>query len=121
MGSQAPPPPRPLKRPALTTGGWAFSDERPDPIFEAKDLRQVYDLLSPGYKGRCTAPLLVDTVSRTIVSNESSDIVRMLGTVQFSRSAKGRRCLYPPALAADIDLVNDWVYSKVNNGVLVAT
>uniref|UniRef100_A0A7S1JF65 GST C-terminal domain-containing protein n=1 Tax=Eutreptiella gymnastica TaxID=73025 RepID=A0A7S1JF65_9EUGL len=99
-------------------GGWAFSEDRPDPIYGAQDLRQVYDQLVPGgYKGRCTAPLLIDTVSQTIVSNESSAIVRMLGTLRFSSSAKGLRDLYPPALADKIDAVNDWVYPKINNGV----
>lgn len=45
------------------------------------DLREVYDLLSPGYRGRCTAPVLVDRKSRRIVNNESSDLVRMLNAL----------------------------------------
>jgi glutathionyl-hydroquinone reductase len=47
------------------------------------DLREVYDLLSPGgsYRGRCTAPVLVDRKARRLVNNESSDIVRMLNAL----------------------------------------
>lgn len=40
--------------------------------------REIYDLCSPGYRGRCTAPVLIDNKRRRIVNNESSDIIRML-------------------------------------------
>ena len=64
-------------------GGWVF--DRPDPVFGARDLREVYDLgaasssrRGAGYRGRCTAPVLLDRERRVIVSNESRDIVRTL-------------------------------------------
>jgi len=43
----------------------------------------VYDLLTPGggFRGRCTAPVLVDRKARRVVNNESSDIVRMLNAL----------------------------------------
>lgn len=61
-------------------GGWILSSASEDPVFAAKDLREVYDeaCRPEGYRGRCTAPLLVDSVTRRVVSNESRDIVRML-------------------------------------------
>lgn len=65
-------------------GGWAFEagdDKHRDPVFGLNDLREVYDLLSPGYRGRCTAPVLVDRKARRVVSNESSEIVRMLNAL----------------------------------------
>lgn len=69
-------------------GGWAFettndggSSKYRDPVFGLNDLREVYDLLSPGYRGRCTAPVLVDRKARRVVSNESSEIVRMLNAL----------------------------------------
>lgn len=67
-------------------GGWAFekSGKHRDPVFGLSDLREVYDLLTPGgagYRGRCTAPVLVDRKARKCVSNESSEIVRMLNAL----------------------------------------
>jgi putative glutathione S-transferase len=38
----------------------------------------VYELCSPGYRGRCTAPVLVDKRRRRAVNNESSELIRML-------------------------------------------
>jgi putative glutathione S-transferase len=104
----------PLK---ASRGGWAFSPERPDPVHGAKDLWEVYDRLSPGYVGRCTAPLLIDRRSNTVVSNESEAIVRMLAAARFGDSPKGRRDLRPTALAPLIDETNEWVYRQLNNGV----
>ncbi|KAL3930557.1 MAG: hypothetical protein SGBAC_011713, partial [Bacillariaceae sp.] len=58
-------------------GGWVFATP-PVQAPGVSDLRELYETLSPGFQGRCTAPLLVDWKTRQIVSNESSDIVRML-------------------------------------------
>eukprot|EP00798_Chlamydomonas_sp_ICE-L_P000006 gene6-12814_t len=55
-------------------GGWIFNPQSPDPLFNSQDLWQVYDTITPGWKGRCTAPLLVDKKTCKIVSNESADI-----------------------------------------------
>lgn len=49
--------------------------------------REVYELCQPGFRGRCTAPLVVDRHQRRLVSNESSDIVRMLNSFQVRRVA----------------------------------
>jgi len=102
-------------------GGWVFSTQQPDPLRNS-DLRELYDQLNPNYKGRCTAPLLIDKKKRQIVSNESSDIVRMLNRGTFGVSSKkqeenSRMNLYPPDLAAEIDATNQWVYQSLNNGV----
>lgn len=73
--------------------------------------RQVYELCSPGYTGRCTAPLLVDRIQRRIVSNESSGIVRNLNRVRLPGCTDVD--LVPPALQASIDQINELVYDKV--------
>ena len=106
----------PLK---ASRGGWVFDGSRgKDPIFNSRDLFELYNRLSPGFKGRCTAPLLVDRKSKKAVSNESSDIVRMLGEAKFQRKDDGTDVeLYPSQLAAKIDATNDWVYKQLNNGV----
>ena len=49
-----------LDRPEeASRGGWVFTSSSPDPVVGAKDLREVYDVLTGGFRGRCTAPLLV--------------------------------------------------------------
>jgi len=104
-------------------GGWAIDEADPDPLCGAADLRQVYDACTEGgaYRGRCTAPLLVDLYTSSIISNESGDIVRMLNGLDVPApddNAIGRAIeLYPVDLRADIDEVNRWVYEEVNNGV----
>jgi putative glutathione S-transferase len=112
-------------------GGWVF--DRPPPQAEKiRDLRELYDHLSPNnnYQGRCTAPLLVDWKTRQIVSNESKDIVRMLPLLlqaessekqqqqqQPEKNSKVSLDLCPGALASHIDETNEWVYRLLNNGV----
>ena len=96
-------------------GGWVFSAEQPDPLGN-RDLRELYDQLSPGYQGRCTAPLLVDKKTRKIVSNESSDIVRMFNEVMLGRKEKTLQ-LRPEDLEKKIDDTNEWIYHQLNNGV----
>jgi glutathionyl-hydroquinone reductase len=102
-------------------GGWVFSPQQPDPLFGCRDLRELYDKLSPtgAFQGRCTAPLLVDKISKRAVSNESSDIVRMLNAATFQRKDDTPKPfnLYPPDLALEIDSTNEWVYRLLNNGV----
>jgi len=113
-------------------GGWVFGmerDEQKDPLFRSYDLRALYERCSPGYTGRCTAPLLIDKETGVIVSNESEDIVRMLNEVDFGAAAAAAReerssteervnvDLYPPHLQPDIDAANKWIYSGINNGV----
>ena len=102
-------------------GGWIFSSQQPDPLYGCRDLRELYDKLSPtgSYKGRCTAPLLVDKKTKRAVSNESSDIVRMLNAATFQRdtTTNGKNLnLVPPELAAEIETTNEWVYRLLNNG-----
>lgn len=69
--------------------------------------REVYDKLSPGFKGRCTAPLLIDKQNLKPVSNESSSIVRMLGQLQLPGCTGVD--LYPQHLQQQIDALNDKV------------
>ena len=104
-------------------GGWCFDSTDPDPLLNAPDLKAVYDACAEGgsYTGRCTAPLLVDLKTGTIISNESADIIRMLNELDLSAAAASDEDravdLYPPALAAAIDDTNAWTYEQINNGV----
>ncbi|CAM9160868.1 unnamed protein product [Choristocarpus tenellus] len=100
-------------------GGWAFTKKRPDPVFRCNDLREVYETCTPGFKGRCTAPLVVDKKARKIVTNESSQIVRMLNDLDFKDGGEGFQPvdLCPAALEGEVDVLNEHIYEKINNGV----
>ncbi len=101
------------------TRSWAYSegigrDLVPvDGIFE---LHQAYVSADPGYTGRVTVPTLFDKKQWTIVSNESSEIVRMLNT-EFDHLGATPLDLYPEDLRPEIDAFNDRIYATVNNGV----
>jgi len=98
---------------------WRFSDEPgslPDTVNGANELWQVYLLANPKYSGRVTVPTLWDKERRTIVNNESSEIIRMLNSA-FNAFTDDRTDYYPAALREEIDRVNDLVYTTVNNGV----
>ncbi|KAF2738590.1 hypothetical protein EJ04DRAFT_459125 [Polyplosphaeria fusca] len=106
--------------------GWWFSGRRGperDPIYGIKYVRDLYMRADPQYNGRVTVPLLWDKKNQTIVSNESSEIVRMFfeGFDQLlpleMREVNKLNPLIPQYLRADIDEVNGWVYDTVNNGV----
>jgi putative glutathione S-transferase len=73
----------------------------------------VYDKLSPGFRGRCTAPLLIDKKAMRAVSNESSSIVRNLGQLQLP-GCNGID-LYPQELQSQIDSLNEQVCGLVRS------
>jgi glutathionyl-hydroquinone reductase len=78
---------------------------------------ELYNLAQPGYQGRCTVPILWDTQTKTIVNNESADIIEILNG-EFNEFAKNPTVdLYPEAMREIIDSWNDKIYHAVNNGV----
>lgn len=104
--------------PVMTAQGWRFGDypgaDR-DTLNGATYLHELYSSADPGYTGRATVPVLWDKERRTIVNNESADIVRMLDQ-GFGGLASGPE-LYPAALRDEIDALNDYIYPRLNNGV----
>ena len=108
--------------PLMLDKGWAFSTSpgaTPDTVNRKDYLHQVYQKADPAYTGRVTVPVLWDKKSRTIVSNESSEIIRMLNSA-FDDVVKPTLDHYPEALRAEIDAINAAVYDTVNNGVYKA-
>jgi putative glutathione S-transferase len=102
--------------------GWTFAEGEgvvPDPVGGAQYLHEVYTRADPGYTGRVTVPVLWDKATGTIVSNESSEIIRMLNTAFDGIGAKPGD-FYPRALRAEIDGLNERIYGTVNNGVYKA-
>ena len=105
--------------PLMLENGWTFETSDsviPDPIFGARHLHEVYTAAKPDYSGRVTVPVLWDKESGTIVNNESSEIIRFFDNEFDEVGASGPR-FYPPELESDIDAVNEFVYSSINNGV----
>ncbi|UUX49443.1 glutathione S-transferase family protein [Nisaea acidiphila] len=107
--------------PLMGPEGWAFGDDpdgMDDPVNGARYLREVYLAADPRYTGRVSVPVLWDKREGTIVSNESSEILRMFNSA-FDRlpGVNAELDLYPAPLRAEIDRVNDGVYTDINNGV----
>ncbi|MBP1807363.1 glutathione S-transferase family protein [Rubellimicrobium aerolatum] len=99
--------------PELSAQGWRFAE--PEGVTGASFLHEVYTAADPVFTGRATVPVLFDKASRTIVSNESADILRMLND-GFGDLAQGPD-LYPEDLRGDIDELNERIYRRLNNGV----
>src|ERR1700752_5065762 len=99
--------------------GWEFGtampDATPDSVNGKATLAEIYLLADPHYTGRVSVPVFWDKKRHTIVNNESSEIIRMLNSA-FDAFTDARADYYPVALRADIDRMNELVYSTVNNG-----
>ena len=105
--------------PCLTDQGWRFGEypgANRDTLNGATYLHEIYTRADPVYSGRATVPVLWDKQRRTIVNNESADIVRMLNG-SFSKLGTNNINLYPPDLSAEIEALNEPIYRKLNNGV----
>ena len=101
--------------PFMGDQGWSFGDT-PDPVNGRTHLHQVYSAADPSYTGRVTVPVLYDKAAGTIVSNESSEIIRMFNSA-FDAIADPSVDLYPEPLRPAIDEINAVVCDTVNNGV----
>jgi glutathionyl-hydroquinone reductase len=100
--------------------GWRFLPDEPDPINGFTYLSEAYLATDPSFAGRVTVPTLWDIETGRVVSNESADIVRMLNAEFDGVGGDPSVDLYPEALRAEIDAVNDRVYPDINNGVYQA-
>src|SRR5262252_1956500 len=99
--------------------GWWFGTSpgtTPDTVNGARELAEIYLRAEPRYTGRVSVPVLWDKERRTIVNNESAEIIRMLNDA-FGRFTNVRTDYYPLPLRAEIDRINAQVYETVNNGV----
>ena len=100
--------------------GWRYGDAFPgattDQVNGFTWLHEAYRAADPAYTGKVTVPTLWDKTTRTIVNNESSEIIRMFNSA-FDGIGAARGDYYPEALRAEIDRVNELVYTGLNNGV----
>jgi len=103
-------------RPAAGKEGWTFGLE-PEPILGARNMHNVYAAADQKFTGRATVPVLWDLQQRTIVNNESADIIRMLNSAFDGVEGVSQANYYPAQHAQTIDELNDVIYNDVNNGV----
>lgn len=107
--------------PFLPDTGWSFETGEAgatgDRVNRFDHLKQVYCAATTDYAGTITVPVLWDKKQKTIVNNESAEIIRLLNS-EFQQFAENPSLdLYPDDLAAQIDDLNDWIYRDINNGV----
>jgi putative glutathione S-transferase len=103
--------------PLLGPQGWTFGKgETADTVNHKARLSDIYLLADAKYSGKVTVPVLWDKKRRTIVNNESAEIIRMLNSA-FDAYTDVSTDFYPAALRASIDEINGFVYANVNNGV----
>jgi len=100
--------------PHMLEHGWQF--DSPEPLYGFQYAHQLYTKADAKYSGRVTVPILWDKQQHTIVSNESSEIIRMLNSA-FDGLTGNSEDYYPKALRADIDEINAFIYERINNGV----
>ncbi|MGT2907820.1 glutathione S-transferase family protein [Streptococcus dentiloxodontae] len=111
-----------IVHPLMLENGWTF--EPADGVIADTELHsdflyQVYLAAQPDYSGRVTVPVLWDKKTKTIVNNESAEIMRMLNTA-FNDITGNTADYYPADWQADIDAMNDFIYPNINNGVYKA-
>ena len=100
--------------------GWTFAEGEaviPDPIHNAKYMYEVYTAAKSDYSGRVTVPVLWDKKNHTIVSNESSEIIRMFNSAFDEVGGNKEVDFLPEKHLAEIDEWNDFIYPNINNGV----
>lgn len=108
--------------PRLGDQGWRFGgypQSDSDCINNLSYMHEIYTLADPKFTGRATVPVLWDKKTRTIVNNESADILRMFNSA-FSELVSEGPDLYPTDISTAIDELNVFMYRDLNNGVYQA-
>lgn len=108
--------------PFMGEHGWTFAEGKgviADPLIHADYAYELYIKAKPNYTGRVTVPILWDKKTNTIVSNESSEIIRMFNSA-FDEVGALAGNFSPASLLPEIDDINAFVYTTINNGVYKA-
>jgi glutathionyl-hydroquinone reductase len=111
-----------LTDPVMTDHGWRFPDEtgRRDPATGAGYISELYLASDRSYQGRFTLPLLWDTRTQRIVTNDFDQITVQMETEFVAFQRPGAPDLYPAAQRREIDALATLIYHAVNNGVYKA-
>ena len=99
-----------VAHPLMLEHGWEFGEDGPRYLYE------VYQRADPHYSGRVTVPVLWDSETKTIVNNESREIVRMFNLEMRGLGSQGPE-LAPPDRLDEIDAAIDSIFQPINNGV----
>ncbi len=106
--------------PDMLDEGWSFAGDfdgaTGDRLYGSGHAHEIYTRADPGFTGRVTVPILWDRARETIVSNESSEIIRMFNSA-FDGLTGDTQDFWPEDLRAAIEPVNARIYDTVNNGV----
>lgn len=109
--------------PDMLDKGWTFEPDANgatgDTLFGLEYMHQIYTKADPNYSGRVTVPVLWDKERNTIVSNESSEIIRMFNSA-FDGLTGNDQDFWPEEAREPIEAINARVYDTVNNGVYKA-
>ncbi|WP_444899849.1 glutathione S-transferase family protein [Microbulbifer sp. VAAC004] len=105
--------------PDMLEHGWSFNTDEGssgDSLFGYQFLHQLYTRNKADYTGRVTVPVLWDKLQNSIVSNESSEIIRMFNQA-FNEISGDTQNFFPEEKQTEIDTINELVYENINNGV----
>ena len=105
--------------PHMLAEGWEFNETWPDHLYGKDKLYEIYLTADPKHTGRASVPVLWDKEKKTIVSNESAEIIRMLNSA-FDAFGDPSLDFYPEPHRLEIDALNAVVYENINNGVYKA-
>ena len=106
--------------PDMLTDGWTFAQDDQgatgDTLYNLGFAHNLYTKADPNFSGRVTVPILWDKERETIVSNESSEIIRMFNSA-FDGLTGNNDDYWPGPMRNAIAPVNDRIYDTLNNGV----
>ncbi|MGS0680751.1 glutathione S-transferase family protein [Shewanella sp. 125m-7] len=117
-----------IVEPHMLSNGWEFAGDKQSELAQHIDgadkdtlnhtdfLYQLYQKAQANYNGRVSVPVLWDKQTQTIVSNESSEIIRMFNS-EFNHLTGNKDDFYPAHLRDQIDELNEFIYQAINNGV----
>ncbi len=108
-----------IVHPHMLENGWTFKKEMGatgDALYGLNYLYELYIKADNKYTGRVTVPVLWDKKEKTIVNNESAEIIRQFNHA-FNHLTGDNQDFYPEPLRAEIDALNGRIYNAINNGV----
>lgn len=106
--------------PYMLENSWSFNKDfkeaTGDTLYNLQYLYQIYQKDNPNVTSKVTVPVLWDKKTKSIVNNESAEILRIFNS-GFEDLADEAVDLYPKSLRSEIDKMNEFIYEPINNGV----
>ena len=106
--------------PDMLSDGWTFEADTHgatgDTLYGLPFARDIYTKADPKISGRVTVPILWDKQRETVVSNESSEIIRMFNSA-FDELTSNTDDYWPEEMRENIEEINARIYDTINNGV----